>query len=489
MALLYRAETRSMKEPIPTELLTALRPDPDHELPKIRQLYLNLSRAIERGDLPFESRLPSSRQLAQELGLGRNTVTGVYEQLTAEGLLTTDGRHGTSVAHRAGRPDNAPAPLWSLSRRSATPLSTSNAFSELAPGEPDTALFPQSAWRRAQVIAARTDSSELGYQSQASLRVRESIARYLATYRSLVVDPEQIVVTASTRQSLAVAATVFADAGDVAWVESPGYLGAVDAFRHAGLEVTPCRLDEDGIVLPEHSRARPRLIYLTPCFQYPMGMPLGPSRAEQLLGLSRDTGCVLFEDDYDSEFRDDAQPRPALAADARGARVLHAGTFSKILFPAVRVAWLVVPSDASERAHQCLKSIGGGNTTIAQAAVTELLDNGAIARHLRHARQVYGQRRRVLIEGLAGCGQVRAVADVTGSLNLVLHLSNSVSLAALADALRTARLGAQPLERLEWHKRRPTRCRALVIGLGNVESLALPQTLRRLTTALEAVSA
>ena len=477
-----------MTEPISEDLLMRLQPETGHALPKIRQLYLNLCAAIEHGHLPFDTRLPSTRQLASELNLGRNTVMGVYEQLTAEGLLSANGRRGTRVARQVVIQNKGPVPTSTLSLRSATPRSVSCVHRELAPGEPDTSLFSQIAWRRAQAKAARMDSQELGYRARATDKVRTSIARYLATYRSLVVDPDQIVVTASTRQSLAVAAMLFSDPGDVAWVESPGYLGAVDAFRQFGLEVTACGLDEEGLVIPNSPITLPRLIYLTPCFQYPMGMPLGATRRDQLLALSRESGCVLFEDDYDSEFRDDAQPRPALAADAAGACVLHAGTFSKILFPAVRVAWLVVPPDCVYNAHQCLRSIGGGNTGIAQAAVTELLDNGAIARHLRQARQIYGQRRRALIDGLAACKEIQAVHTVTGSLNLVLHLSSSVSLKAVMDALDSAGLGAQPLERMEWHKRQPARCRALVIGLGNVDSLALPRTLKRMTKALASVS-
>lgn len=469
------------------ELLETLRPDAGGPLPRIRQLYLNLYRMIESGQLPFDTRLPSSRVLSQQLGLGRNTVIGVYEQLSSEGLLSADGRRGTRVARQV-KPANAIKPVkWPCSLRTRLNHSRLSSGGEFAPGEPDARLFPHDIWRKAQAAASRKAADRLGYRTQALVETREAIARFLANYRSLQVDPGQIVVTSGTRQSLALTANLFADPGDTAWVECPGYLGAVDAFRQSGLEVKPCAVDAGGLVVPRRGAVLPRLIYLTPCFQYPMGVPLGAKRREALLELSRQNDCVIFEDDYDSEFRDDSQPRPALAAEAAGAKVLHAGTFSKLLFPAIRVGWLVVPTGLVDEAHQCLRVIGGGSNSIAQSVVAELLDNGSIARHLRHARQVYGQRRQALINALKSCDQFEPVNDVPGSLCLVLKLRKQVPMAALVDALDKACIGAQPLEHLDWRLQQPAHCRAIVIGLGNVETLAIPATVARLSSALASV--
>ena len=469
------------------ELLETLRPEPQGPLPRIRQLYLRLYHAIEGGQLPFDARLPSSRVLSRQLGLGRNTVISVYEQLASEGLLSADGRRGTRVARQVKPAKANIAVEWPGSLRTQSSYSRSSPGGEFAPGEPDTALFPHDIWRKAQAVASRKAADRLGYHTQALIETRESIARYLASYRSLHVDPEQIVVTSGTRQSLALTANLFADPGDTAWVECPGYLGAVDAFRQSGLDVRACPVDAEGLVVPRMGGVVPRLIYLTPCFQYPLGMPLGAERRETLLELSRQHDCVVFEDDYDSEFRDDSQPRPALAAEAAGAKVLHAGTFSKLLFPAIRVGWLVVPSSAIDDAHHCLRVIGGGSNTIAQSVVAELLDNGSIARHLRHARQVYGQRRQALISALHSCDLFEPINDVSGSLCLVLRLAEPAPMNALVHALAKAHIGAQPLEHLDWRVRRPTQCRAIVIGLGNVETLAIPATVARLRSALASV--
>ena len=470
------------------ELLDALRPTSNHPLPKVRQLYLKLYDAIELGHLPFDSQLPSSRHMAVLLGLGRNTVISVYEQLTAEGLLQADGRRGTRVVRQVVATSRSTADLlqWPLSDRCSALLSRQSRSRVLAPGEPDSSLFPAVQWRKALDKTYRLGVDQLGYQRESLQETREAIARYLATYRSLYVSPRQIIVTTSTRQSLNLAAAMFTKAGDVAWAECPGYVGAVDAFRLHGLEVIPCKVDSAGLV-PPLKRRRPSLIYLTPCFQYPLGMSLNPVRRTELLLLSKKYGSVVFEDDYDSEFRDNLQPRPALAAEPGGARVLHAGTFSKLLFPAVRVAWLVVPESCADAANQYLRVIGGGNNTIAQAAVAELLDNGSIARHLKRARQVYGQRRRQLVAALGDCDSVFPVENSSACLSLVLRLKKSVALSPLTDSLADQGIGPQPLEYLDWRMKDPKRCKALVIGLGNVDTLGIDDAVARLKSALRSV--
>jgi len=467
------------------ELLDKLRPTTTHPLPKVRQLYLSFYQAIEQGELVFDTRLPSSRTLAQQLGLGRNTVIHVYEQLVSEGLLSSDGRRGTRVSRRIQKTATVHSGKLHQSQRSKRSRTSLSTFRKLAPGEPDTSLFPQSLWRKAEANAARKAGDKLGYQSQALPETREAIARYLSNYRSLAVEPEQIVITSGTRQSLILAASLFADTGDTAWLECPGYIGAADAFEQMGLKIMPCKVDQHGMVLPATSKPVPRIVYLTPCFQYPHGMPLAADRRQALLDLSRRHGTVLFEDDYDSEFRDDTQPRPSLAGDANGAHVLNAGTFSKLLFPAIRLGWVVVPKQIYNDAYIGLKAIGGGNNTIPQLVVTELLNNGSIARHLRHARQVYGQRRATLIDSLNGCTLLEPVDQVSGSLSLVLRLKQSVSIEVLENALRQQALGVQALERLDWSIRNPKRCKAIVVGLGNVSTLSIPATVKRLERAMK----
>ena len=541
------APPESVPLPLPTpDWLERLAPDRSSPLSLGRQLYLALYEAITGGELPDGATLPTSRALAARLGVARNTVVAAYAQLGDEGLVAGGGRRGTLVTHSTAaerlapvgtdfparaRPGAArsvkasPRASWTLSRRSSSPAATRPRHRAFAPGEPDPSLFPARDWQRAMARAARLPPEALGYRDGSPLRLRRAIARHLAVYRSLVVDPARIVVTSGTRQSLLLAAALFADAGETAWVEAPGYRGAVDAFRAQGLRLRACAVDAEGAVPP--AAPPPRLAYLTPCFQYPLGMPLSPARREAFLALSARHGTVLFEDDYDSEFRDDVQPRPALAASAAaertvegGARVLHAGTFSKLIFPAARVAWLVVPEGHAERAGHVLRGLGGGHGTLAQSVIAELLDAGAISRHLQRARQVYAQRRQVLLGCVAESERLRL--DGGGGLSVVLSFEGRVPLEALEFALDAERLGAVPLERFHGNgsegtdlgtgpaaranvdgdapggtapeaadpaEARPGRSRKLVLGLGNVDSLALPETFARLERAVRRAGA
>lgn len=467
------------------ELLNRLKPSESDHLPKVRQLYLALYAAIIGGELPVNQRLPPSRELATQLQIGRNTVISVYNQLCDEGLLSSDGRRGTTVQYHGEPPVKAQKTPWTLSQRSAKFALALDRPAAFSPGQPDTSLFPQTAWRQALQKAARLPGRELGYQNAPLERLQQAISRYLATYRSLHVRPEQVVVTASTRQSLLLATALFTDPGDTAWVETPGYSGAAEAFQQMGLDLIACSVDSQGLVPPPQAPA-PKIIYSTPCFQYPRGMPLSATRRNQLLTLSSEHNVVLFEDDYDSEFRDDSQPRPALASDPDNARVLHAGTFSKLMFPAIRVAWLVLPEAHRQTAQHCLKSLGGGHNSVAQAVVAELMENGTITRHLQRARQTYAQRRRVLLETLASKTLLSAPKDHIGSLNLVVTLTTPCSMTALERSMAAHDIGAVPLEKMQWHKPAPRECRELVIGLGNVDSLQIPATVDRLEKAIAA---
>ena len=463
---------------------------------KSRRLYLSLYEVLASGRLSDDVRLPASRDLAGALGLGRNTVTAAYQQLVDEGLLYTAQRGGTRVLaglsvrrsqHASGCATGAPPSGARLSERGAS-AALSERPKALCPGEPDAALFPRSDWSRALAQSARERDLQLGYRYDAGEPVLQAaIARYLANWRSLVVEPEQILITAATRQSLAVAAGLYADPGDTAWVESPGYSGASQAWRLFGLQLRPLAVDQYGLICPDEL-APARLLYTTPCFQYPIGPGLAPSRRVQLLSAAAKAGTVVFEDDYDSEFRSDSQPRPALASDAAevGATVLHAGTFSKLMFPGVRLGWLVVPAAHRASAVGLLRSIGGGHNAVQQRAVAALLDNGTVARHLVRARVAYGRRREVLMSALHG-GPLR-VRESSGGLSLVLDLREPLPRRALSAALTHAGIGAQPLEELRLEAPDDALCSALVVGTGNVEEAALPAVVARLHAVCEAVS-
>ncbi|MFK7994872.1 MAG: PLP-dependent aminotransferase family protein [Granulosicoccus sp.] len=475
-----------------------LRPDTRHELSKVRQLYLALYAAITSGSLTQGQRLPSSRDLALQLGIGRNTVIAVYAQLDDENLISSAGRRGTRVTYEAvnrlttiatKRDSIHQVPInQDTSLRSRFSLRSPAGGTLLAPGMPDPELFPQSAWRKALNKASRLPPDELGYKGLPLPQLQSAVARYLAIYRSLPVDPEQIIITSGTRQSLNLAATLYADPDAHAWLESPGYRGAAEAFHMQGLSLTALTVDRQGSCLPDTStQTAPALIYLTPCFQYPSGVALSADRREQFIRYAQASGAVIFEDDYDSEFRDNTQARPALASQAVGKPapiVLHAGTFSKLIFPAARVAWLVVPHAHVSHAQQCLQMLGGGHNSVAQATVAELLLDGSVAKHLQRARAVYARRRVALINALNSTGHFHPIQDTGGSLSMIASLKKTLNASTLSRALSNRSLGVQTRESLTWHKKPSRRVSALVLGLGNVKTLKVPETVEQLVEAL-----
>lgn len=246
------------------EQLHSLLPSPTSDLPKVRQLYLSLYEAIITGRLLNGMTLPASRTLAAELSIGRNTVISVYNQLCDEGLLQSDGRRGTRVSYHPHPPTPSSRSRWPLSGRSRQFTAAPPRPDTFSPGQPDTALFPQTAWKNALQVASRLSPAQLSYQHSSLPQLQSALARYLATYRSLYVQPEQIIITASTRQSLLLGGALYTDQGDTVWVESPGYSGATDAFRHLGLQLSPCLIDNQGLV-PASTNNPPALIYSTPC--------------------------------------------------------------------------------------------------------------------------------------------------------------------------------------------------------------------------------
>ncbi len=461
-------------------LIDALKLNEHSELTKGRQLYLNLYEAICRG-LPGQGALlPPSRALAESLGVGRNTVTQVYEQLNLEGLVAARGRSGTRVIFDGAAPSVAQTEAPLSARVSSHSLGTRPRT--LSPGAPDAALFPQRDWSRALAQAARGGKDRWGYvRDNGHPALCQSVSRYLAQFRGLSVSPEQIIITAGTRQSLNLAGLMYGSPGDIAWVEEPGYSGAVAAWRAQGLNLHPCPVDEQGMQIPDSPK--PRLIYTTPCFHYPLGSTLSPQRRSALLKCAAAHSAVIFEDDYDSEFRDQYQPRPALASES-GAAVLHAGTFSKLIFPAVRVAWLVVPATHVDIACRALADIGGGHCSVVQQAVAQLLDQGVVAKHLNRARQVYAQRRKALLRELDQHAPLLSYRDGTGGLSLIVDLQKPVNREELQRQLLAHELGATPLESLCWNGERALMSSAIVLGLGNVPSMEIPQAVQKLRDAV-----
>jgi GntR family transcriptional regulator/MocR family aminotransferase len=413
--------------------------------PRQRVLHECLRAAIRRGQLAPGTRLLASRALASELGVARNTVLYAYDQLASEGYVRPD-RRGTMVTQLriapAERPP-APAAQASLSRRSQRlrPAGPAASFAgAFAPGVPALDEFPVTLWRRLLDRAWRgTTAGELNYGDPAGEpRLRRAIADHLRAARGADCEPGQVFITTGTQNSLDLCARAFADAGDKAWIENPGYGGALAAFRAAQLKVIGIPTDADGIA-PQASdwrRNRPRLIYTTPSHQYPTGSVLGLERRIALIEHARAAGALIIEDDYDSEFRHDGPPLAAMQGLAADAPVLYLGTFSKTMFPALRIGFMVVPASLAQSLSALLAGSAPQGRTADQRALAEFLRGGHFALHLRRMRRMYRQRRDAMVAALEQ--HLGAVATVHGG-SAGMHVALQLNDQSLDDAAIAAR--------------------------------------------------
>ena len=413
--------------------------------PVTTQLYRGLRDAILSGALAPDSRVPSTRDLAASEGVARNTALRVYEKLLSEGYLVQRRGAGTFVAPELPRvtrlhtpsatPPAPPAPPR-LSRRGQrlVPLAPTS----WAPVTPAVAVdfrygptalddFPRQVWRRLLSRAAReVTGPHLDYGAPAGLPdLREAVCEYLTQNRAVSCRPEQVIIVHGSQQALALTGEVLLDPGDRVLVEDPGYPGATFSFWAAGATVIPGAVGPEGLDVRAigHGMKRVRLAYVTPSHQFPTGVIMTLARRLALLEWATSTGAWIFEDDYDSEFRYGVRPVESLQGLDRHARVIYAGTFSKVLFPSLRLGYLVVPESLVDpfRAAKALADTGTGG--LEQRALARFIRDGHFDRHLRRTRVGNGQRREALVTALGEhLGDQVEVLGANAGLHLMVRL-------------------------------------------------------------------
>lgn len=401
----------------------------------VAQLTGQLRALIATGRLGKGLALPSSRRLASDLGVSRNTVTYAFEQLAAEGYLeASHGRRPVVTVDGGERGDETGAvassacsarpqlsPWASKLKQTDWPMSYQAPLKPLRPGHGDFREFPNEIWARClRRSAMRAARRELGPVNR--MRLREALAHYLATSRGVRATAEQILILPSAQAALTLIAAVLISPGDEVWVEDPGYPGAAAAFRASGARVTGMRLDEQGMQrMP--GMAAPRLIFMTPSHQHPTGRLMSLARRTEFLGLSRPGKTWMVEDDYDGEFHYDSRPVPALQGlDAHG-RVFYVGTFSKAMTSDIRLGYLVVPPALVSTLEIAQRHIGLIASSHVQEALAEFVADGHFLAHLRRMRRLYHARRDHLVEGLERhLGDVLSVEVPSGGIQLVARL-------------------------------------------------------------------
>ncbi len=382
--------------------------------PMNKRLYLGMREAILNGSISGGARLPATRDLAADLGIARNTVVHVYEQLVAEGYTKSQQGSGTFVTDSlpdlylgsgpGRRHDSTSQTHPVLSPRGERIVAGASAspyqWGAFMPGVPDVTEFPHKKF--GAIVTALWRNPEpalLSYSYGGGLpALRKALAQHLALTRSIDCDPEQILITEGSHQAIDLATRILGSAGDLAWIENPGYWGARAIFEANGIGIHALPVDQDGMCLPDEVGASPpRFIFVTPSHQYPLGSVMSLARRRQLLAMARQAGSWIIEDDYDSEFRFSGRPISSLLGLEPDAPVIYLGTFSKTLFPGLRIGYLVLPKllvPAFQTAHAELYREGHLMT---HAALATFISDGHYAGHIRRMRMLYGRRRAMLV--------------------------------------------------------------------------------------------
>ena len=469
--------------------------------PLYRQVYRGFRDAILERRLRAGQRIPSTRSLAVALRISRFPILDAYEQLLAEGYFESRVGSGTFVASlpSGARPPVADRPLAPPSRFRRAARDTDFLVRRASPpwlggwgafrvSEPAVDRFPHRIWSRLvgrHGRAAREDPLAMKYGDPMGHRpLREAVAEHLRTARGARCEADHVMIVSGSQQALTLTARVLVPPGARVWVEDPGYGGARDVLRLRGARLVPVPVDEDGLDVAAGVRRAPRAAaaYVTPSHQYPLGMVMSVARRLLLLEWARRNGSWIIEDDYDSDYRYESLPIASLQGLDRDARVLYVGTFSKVLFPALRVGYLVVPPDLAPRFAAVRDAMDIFPSTFVQEVLAEFIRGGHFARHLRRMGTLYRERRRSLVDALhAEIGdRVRIVGDEAG-MHLTAALPDAIDDGAVAGRAARRGLWVMPLSSCSLERRPP---RGLVLGFGSTDASDAPAAVRRLGAVL-----
>ncbi|WP_067684993.1 MocR-like pyridoxine biosynthesis transcription factor PdxR [Actinoplanes awajinensis] len=456
------------------------------------QIYRQLRDAVLDGRLRRNEALPSSRELAEQLKVSRNTVTAAYDRLVAEGYLTSRAGAGTFVTTLSlVEPVLSQLPSGPLTPRAALQsmpvppdFGTAPEF-DFRVGAPDARLFPYAAWRR--LLAGQFRLSAVGtgmpVEPAGHLGLRTAIARHLRTARFIETNPQDVLVTCGVQQALDLIGRVLLEPGATAAVEEPGYAPPRLVWEAQGARVIGVPIDEQGLIV-DALPADARLVYVTPSHQYPTGVALSLRRRVELLAWAQRHDAAIVEDDYDSEFRYTEQQLEPLHSLDRSGRVLYVGSFSKVLLPTLRLGFLLHPPSLRHALHAA-KFLTDWHTGLPiQAAMADFVEQGVFARHLRRVRRVYRQRHERIAAALAGplSAHFTAMPSTAG-----LHLSAMVREATVADALIRAQAAGIGVASFSEIATAAPDSPGIVFGYGMIDARRIDEGLARLHRCLDAV--
>jgi GntR family transcriptional regulator/MocR family aminotransferase len=444
--------------------------DRQSRVPVYRQLYERTRAAIASGQLPPGGRLPSARSLAAQLGAARGTVDAAYGLLAGEGWIVRRGPAGTIVSPQLAERLRVPATTLMVARCGAPALPAEAPLLPFRLGLPALDAFPRKLWSRLVAREARKLSpAAMAHPDPAGHgKLREAIAAYLAIARGIPCAPQQVFVTAGYQGALSLIARALIGAGDEVWFEDPGYHLARQGLTAAGARLIPVPVDEEGMRIADGMARAPqaRFVVVTPTHQCPLGVALSLPRRLALLSWAVKAGAWIIEDDYDGEFHYRGPPLPALKSLDQADVVLYAGSFSKVLFPALRMGYLVVPEELVERFVHACRALHAGNARLDQAVVARFMADGHFARHLGRMRALYAARRAALAGALAAAfGDRLRIELQSGGMHLLARLPSGTSDTALVRRAETHGLAPAALSPLSVEH---DCCPGLLIGFTNI---------------------
>ncbi|PMB44149.1 aspartate aminotransferase [Fischerella thermalis CCMEE 5330] len=440
------------------------------DVPLHQQLYEEIRKAILNGRLLPSQRIPSTRKLSKSLGISRTTVTTCYDQLLSEGYIKTIVGSGTYICDQL--PDDLlnSTPIESCYKETFGQSSLSKYAVSLiendvsittetdAPinfryGRPALELFPMQVWRKLLSRHCRSHCHWLDYATDALgyQPLRQAIARYLSHSRAVQCEPEQVLITNGTQQALYLVMRLLIDPGDAVALEDPGYLSARRIFLTQGAKLLPVAVDESSLIVRELDNYRDehiKLVYVTPSHQFPTGAILSLSRRLELLAWAHSHGAMIIEDDYDSEYRYGDRPIPALQGLDKSDCVLYMGTFSKVLFPSLRIGYLVLPKSLVPIFARAKWLSDRHLPLLEQCVLTDFIEEGHLERHIRKMRKHYDQCRQVLVEALSDrFGERVTILGEKAGLHLMVKLHTQLTDEEIiegAASLDVGMISAQP---------------------------------------------
>jgi GntR family transcriptional regulator / MocR family aminotransferase len=476
-------------------------PPKDSTAPSYRWLYAALRAAILEGRLHPAARLPATRDLARQYGLSRGTIVNAVDQLKSEGYVQGRTGSGTYVSNtlpdellqvrsnakpRLPQEKTKPRNISAYAKRvHLFPTFAPHPSRAFRPNLPALDLFPTTLW--AQVAARRlrkvSTNFLLGCDALGYMPLRQAVADYLSSSRGANCVAEQVAIVSGAQEALDLVARLFVNPGDRVCMENPGYIGATAVFQSLGAKISYVPLDEEGMKLNEATLRNARLVYVTPGHQFPLGITMSLPRRLQLLESARKSGTLILEDDYDSEFRYSGRPVPALQGLDRHDLVLFTGSFSKVLFPSLRLGYLVLPFDLLDRFSATLSITRRHAPLMEQAVLSDFITAGHFGRHLRRMRQIYAERLIVLLhcarQNLAG---LLEISGVEAGLQTVGWLQHGVSGESAAAAAAERNVEVIPLSFYSHGKIAST---GLQLGFAAVDAKEIRRGVQDLTIALE----